>query len=71
MLSTSKDYLEDVVEGVRQTLGVLRDSDGGGATAHATAGESAGVIGLLGVSESDAANNLAINATEKRAATTH
>ena len=45
--ATNKRDLEDGIEGVRSALGVLRDNNGGADTAHATAGESGGSIGLL------------------------
>ena len=45
--ATNKRDLEDGIEGVRSALGVLRDHNGGADTAHATAGESGGIIGLL------------------------
>ena len=44
--ATNKRDLEDGIEGVRSALGVLRDNCGGADTAHATAGESGGIIGL-------------------------
>ena len=45
--ATNKRDREDGIEGVRSALGVLRDYYGGADTAHATAGESGGIIGLL------------------------
>ena len=48
----NKRDLEDGIVVVRSTLGVLRDY-GGADTAHVTAGESPGGIGLLEVTESD------------------
>ena len=45
--ATNKRDLEDGVEGVRSAPGVLRDYNGGADTAHATAGESGGSIGML------------------------
>ena len=50
--ATNKRDLEDGIEGVRSALGVLRDYHGGADTAHATAGESGGSIGLREVIES-------------------
>ena len=44
--ATNKRDLEDGIEGVRSAPGVLRDNCGGADTAHATAGESGGIIGL-------------------------
>merc|ERR1712064_205416 len=69
--ATNKRDLEDGIEGVRSALGVLRDNNGGADTAHATAGESGGIIGLLEVIESDFSKNLAeITAAEESAAVT-
>ena len=69
--ATNKRDLEDGIEGVRSALGVLRDYHGGADTAHATAGESGGIIGLREVFESDFSNNLAeITAAEESAAVT-
>ena len=59
--ATNKRDLEDGIEGVRSALGVLRDYYGGADTAHATAGESGGIIGLREVIESDFSKNLAGN----------
>ena len=50
--ATNKRDLEDGIEGVRSALGVLRDYYGGADTAHGTAGESGGIIGLREVIES-------------------
>jgi len=70
--ATNKRDLEDGIEGVRSALGVLREYYGGAETAHATAGESEGIIGLLEVIESDFSKNLAeITATEENAAVTY
>merc|ERR1712136_434777 len=67
--ATNKRDLEEGIEGVRSALGVLRDYYGGAETAHATAGESTGIIGLLEVIESDFSKNLAeITAAEESAA---
>jgi len=67
--ATNKRDLEDGIDGVRTALGVLREYYGGADTAHATAGESEGIIGLLEVIESDFSKNLAeITATEESAA---
>merc|ERR1712136_529032 len=69
--ATNKRDLEDGIEGVRSALGVLREYYGGAETAHATAGESEGIIGLLEVIESDFSKNLAeITAAEESAAVT-
>ena len=69
--ATNKCDLEDWIEGVRSALGVLRDNNGGADTAHATAGESGGIIGLREVVESDFSKNLAeITAAEESAAVT-
>ena len=69
--ATNKRDLEVGTEGVRSALGVLRDNYGGADTAHATAGESGGIIGLLQVIESDFSKNLAgITAGEESAAVT-
>ena len=59
--ATNKRDLEDGVEGVRSAPGVLRDNYGGSDTAHATAGESGGIIGLPEVIESDFSKNLEVN----------
>ena len=70
--ATNKRDLEDGIVAVRSALGVLRDYYGGAETAHATAGESTGIIGLLEVIESDFSKNLAeITATEESAAVTY
>ena len=69
--ATNKRDLEDGIEGVRSALGVLRDNYGGADTAHATAGESGGSIGMREVIESDFSKNLAeITAAEESAAVT-
>ena len=70
--ATNKRDLEDGIEGVRSAPGVLRDYNGGADTAHATAGESGGIIGLLArLIESDFSKNLAgITAGEESAAVT-
>merc|ERR1712107_64180 len=70
--ATNKRDLEEGIVAVRSALGVLRDYYGGAETAHATAGESTGIIGLLEVIESDFSKNLAeITATEENAAVTY
>ena len=69
--ATNKRDLEGGTEGVRSALGVLRDYYGGADTAHATAGESGGSIGLLLVVQSDFSKILAeITAAEESAAVT-
>ena len=75
--ATNKRDLENGIEGVRSALGVLRGYYGGADTAHATAGDSEGIMGLLEViesdfSKSDFSTNLAeITATEENAAVTY
>ena len=47
LLRPASAILKMLLKAFAKALGVLRDCDGGGETARATAGESAAIAGLL------------------------